>query len=124
MMYAMQVDQDINCRSVGRCVSGPVIDRELGDMISREGAETGSLEERLARPAIPLSVDLGRAFLYARYNVDLSTTGLQALGCGDLEARAVQRMDNATPENIDNLLRIGEAATQQQVTLDHFAGFV
>ena len=123
MMYAMQVDQDINCRSVGRCVSGPVIDRELGDMISREGAETGSLEERLARPAIPLSVDLGRAFLYARYNVDLSTTGLQALGCGDLEARAVQRMDNATPENIDNLLRIGEAATQQ-VTLDHFAGFV
>jgi hypothetical protein len=32
-------------------------------------------------------------------------------------------MDNVTPENIENLLRIGDAAAHQ-VHLDHFAGFV
>ena len=65
-MYGAQVDQDINCRVVGRCVHGAPIDRELGDLIPRrvEGDE---------KKEVPLSEDLGRAFLYARYNAELSS---------------------------------------------------
>jgi hypothetical protein len=123
LLGAMQMDQDINCRSVGRCVAGPVIDRELGDMIPREGPEAGSLEERLSRPAIPLDIDLGRAFLYARYNADLSPRGLDALGCGGLDPAALRRIDNVAPANIESLVHVGEAAARQ-VNLDHFARFV
>ncbi len=32
-MYAMQVDQDINCRTVGHCTYGAVIDLELKYMV-------------------------------------------------------------------------------------------
>jgi hypothetical protein len=36
--------------------------------------------EQYKAPLIPLSTDLGRRFLYARYNADLSATGLRDLG--------------------------------------------
>ena len=29
LMYGVQVDQDINCRTFGRCVHGAEIDREI-----------------------------------------------------------------------------------------------
>jgi hypothetical protein len=106
-MYAVSVDQDINCRSVGRCTYGAAIDRELGDMTQ----------------AAPLSEDLGRAFLYARYNADLSEEGIEKLGCADLEAAPLRAMDKATPENIANLLRVGDAAGNA-VNLAHFGPFV
>ena len=37
LMGGAAVDQDINCRGVGRCVFGHEIDRELGDMVPRRG---------------------------------------------------------------------------------------
>ena len=37
LMYGAQIDQDINCRAVGRCVHGAPIDSELGDLIPRRG---------------------------------------------------------------------------------------
>jgi uncharacterized protein len=80
LMYGSLVDQDINCRAVGRRTHGDVIDREVLDMVPRLGADEGSLSTRLGRARVPLSTDLGRAFLYARYNVDLSADGLKALG--------------------------------------------
>lgn len=106
LMYAISVDQDVNCRATGRCTHGGAIDRELGDMIDRQ----------------PLSEDLGRAFLYARYNATLSDAGLKELGCAGLDAAALRAMDSATPENIANLLRVGDAAAQA-VDLAHFAAF-
>jgi hypothetical protein len=44
---------------------------------------------------VPLSTDLGRAFLYARYNVDLSAEGLAALGFStdEVDPAIAQRMD-------------------------------
>ena len=80
LMYGALVDQDMNCRAIGRCTYGDVIDREVLDMVPREGPDEGNLAQRLARPRVPLDTDLGRAFLYARYNVDLSREGLDALG--------------------------------------------
>lgn len=123
LMYGTLVDQDINCRAVGRCVHGDVIDRELLDMVPREGEPIGTFTQRMARPRLPLSTDLGRRFRYARYNVDLGAASLQALGFGDVEPASVAKMDNATPLNIENLLRIGTAAAAQ-VSNDHFEGFV
>lgn len=123
LMYSVAVDQDINCRTFGRCVHGDVIDRELLDLIDREGGDHGSRAERLARPRRPLEQDLGRAFRYARYNADLSAEGLRGVGLSDEDAGALRRMDNATPENIARLLAVGEAAGRQ-VEAEHFRGFL
>ena len=74
LMYGIQVEQDINCRTLGRCVHGSEIDREMGNLVLP--AETP---------------DLGRFFRYVRYNADLSQKGLNDLGLDDIEAAAVQK---------------------------------
>ena len=63
-------DQDLKCRSVGRCIHGAMMDRELGDMIPRgpDGAQ------------LLISTDAGRSCTYVRYNVEISDLGLEALG--------------------------------------------
>jgi hypothetical protein len=123
LMYGVQVEQDMACRTVGRCTYGETIDREVLDMVPREGDDVGTVEQRLRRPLIPLSRDLGRAFLYVRYNADLSDSGLARFNCGNLRGADVQKMDNATPENIEALIRVGDAAATAQVDLKHFGSF-
>ena len=81
LMSQALFDQDINCRTVGRCVYGPPLDREVGDLVPRDGQGA----------PIPLSTDLGRAFLYARYNAELTRSGLAALGLPELDPTAGQR---------------------------------
>ena len=75
---------------------------------------------------MPLSTDLGRAFLYARYNVDLSAGGLATLGftARDVDPAMAQKMDKADPEHIDLLLKIGTKAAAAQVDARHFGSFV
>jgi len=92
LMYGIQVDQDINCRTIGRCVHGAKLDREILDLV----------------PAEPLAVDLGRRFLYARYNADFSEPALVQLGFPGVASADIQRMDAV--ENISVLLEIGRAA--------------
>jgi predicted acylesterase/phospholipase RssA len=123
LMYGSLVDQDINCRTIGRCTHGDVIDRELLDMIPREGSDEGSLRERLARPRVGLDTDLGRRFLYARYNVDLSDEGLTSLGITDVRAEDARKMDKADAEQIDALLRIGSRAAGQVNIKEHLGAF-
>ena len=108
---------------IGRCTFGDPIDHELADMVPREGPDEGPFERRLARTAVPLSTDLGRAFLYARYNVDLSRDGLARLGFPDIDPVIAQRLDLATPEHIAQLTRIGRAASVQ-VCPEHFGTFL
>jgi hypothetical protein len=105
VMYSAQVDQDINCRMVGRCVFGAPIDREIGDLI----------------PTEPLTTDLGRAFLYARYDADLSAAALKEIGCGDIDAVAVRELDAV--DRLDDLERIGKAVAAQ-VKREHFGTFL
>jgi hypothetical protein len=112
LMYGIQVEQDLACRTVGRCTYGAEIDSEVLDMVPRRS--DGS--------KVPLSEDLGRAFLYVRYNADLSEAGLKDLGCGDLRGEDIRKMDNATAENIEALIRVGEAAGRQ-VEPEHFGAF-
>ena len=108
LMYGIQVDQDINCRTFGRCVHGSEIDREMGNLI-------------LANEGTPAQV-FGRFFRYVRYNADLSQKGLNDLGLADIEAAAVQKMDAV--DQIENLSRVGKAVAQKEVSIDHFGPFV
>jgi predicted acylesterase/phospholipase RssA len=123
LMYGSLVDQDINCRTIGRCTYGDVVDRELLDMVPREGTDEGTLVERLARPRVPLDDDLGRSFLYARYNVDLSDKGLADLGITDASSEEARKMDKADGDHIDLLLRIGSKAAEQVNVRQHFGTF-
>jgi hypothetical protein len=95
LMFGASVDQDVNCRSVGRCVFGAPIDREIGDLIPRDPHGN----------RIPLSEDLGRAFLYARYNADLSAAGLAQLGLKSIDPDRVQGL--ASVDAMDDLRKIG-----------------
>ena len=111
LMYGAMVDQDINCRTLGRCVHGAALDREIGDLIPRDAA--GSI--------VPLTEKLQRRFLYARYNADVSREGLDALGLQDIQPQNVQKLDSV--EFIADLRRVGRRVAQE-VQLEHFGGFV
>jgi hypothetical protein len=111
LMYGALVDQDVNCRVVGRCVAGDPIDREIGDLIPRDEA---------GKP-LPLSEDLGKAFLYARYNAELTAEGLAELGLPDVDPKNVSKLDSV--EFIEDLRRVGRAVVAK-VSLDHFGSFV
>lgn len=118
LMYGAAVDQDINCRIIGRCIHGgeydqetrwtdTAIDRELGDLVTRgdDGVPT-SLDD-----------DLGRQFLYARYNAELSSNWLAKRGLGDVDPASVAQLDSI--ENIDDLVRVGQALAKE-VKIEHF----
>jgi predicted acylesterase/phospholipase RssA len=111
LMYAAMVDQDTNCRSVGRCVHGAPLDREIGDMIPRD--DNGN--------EIPLNQDLGRRFLYARYNADLSRKGLDAMGLNDIKPKNVQKLDSI--EYIEDLRKVGRKVADE-ITIEHFGNFI
>lgn len=75
MLQATVREQDLLCRTFGRCVTGDAIDLELGDL------KTGgtALQERL--------------FRYHRLNLELTSEGLATLGCAHVEARLVRPID-------------------------------
>jgi len=120
LMYAIQVDQDINCRTVGRCTYGAMIDRELMDLTCRVSPDSADPAEWLNSRQRSLDDDLGRAFLYARYNAELTREGLDKLGCQDIIPRDVQQLDSV--EHMDELLRVGRAVGRQ-ISLEHFGSF-
>lgn len=111
LMYGAQVDQDINCRIVGRCVYGERIDSELGDLIPRD--DEGE--------PLPLSQDLGRAFLYMRYNALLNGPWLNRMGLGEIDPIQVSKLDSV--DYIEDLRRIGRRLGEE-VQLEHFGPFV
>ena len=102
-------DQELSCRTIGRCVAGLALDRELGDLIPRTDAGARR----------PLDDDLNRAFLYARYDATLTSEGLASLGCGHINPAAVAALDSV--EAMPELQAIGRAVGAQQVDIDHFA---
>ncbi|MFT3945352.1 MAG: patatin-like phospholipase family protein [Agriterribacter sp.] len=113
LMYAMQVDQDINCRTVGRCIFGAPIDLELGDIIPTD--ENGN--------PLGLDNDAGRHFSYVRYNADLSQAGLEKIGLGDIDSDDVRKMDST--RHMAQLRKVGKEVGKRQVkATEHFKGFM
>jgi hypothetical protein len=100
LMYAALNEQDFLCRVFGDCVAGPPLDREIDTMTPSQGP----LREKL--------------FRYARYNAELTSEGLAALGCGDIEPTSVQQLDSIAA--IPDLQRIGKAVAEKRVDRDHF----
>jgi hypothetical protein len=121
LMYGIQVDQDINCRSVGRCTYGAHLDREILDLVPRQVVDGTTTEHQYDAPEIPLLTDLGRRFLYARYNADLSRQGLDSLGFTNIDPASIQKMDAV--ENIETLLSVGRSAGKK-VAAAHFGSFL
>ncbi len=115
LMYAMQIDQDINCRTIGRCSYGAPIDMEMGDLIPRNNPGVAGSEK------IPLTTNLNRQFLYARYNADLSQPGLDAMGLDHIVSDEVRQMDSV--KYIDKLREVGKTAAAK-VDMAHFGSFV
>jgi uncharacterized protein len=115
LMGGAAVDQDINCRTVGRCVFGPPIDRELGDMIPRK-------DDPVTGKITPLEEDCGRQFLYARFDPDLSRTGLDALGLGAINPTDVEAMDAVA--NIRKMQDVGRAYASKCVEMAPFKMFL
>ncbi|KAA5538854.1 patatin-like phospholipase family protein [Adhaeribacter rhizoryzae] len=113
LMYSMQVDQDINCRTVGRCIFGAPIDRELGDLIP--------LDEE--NNIIGLDSDANRHFSYVRYNADLSQKALDELSLNHIDSDEVRQLDSV--EQIDNLREVGRVVGKSQVKVKtHFRNFI
>jgi uncharacterized protein len=121
LMYGTLIDQDINCRTVGRCTYGTYLDSEILDLVPRQVREGMTTAEQYQAPVIPIATDWGRRFLYARYNADLSETGLRNLGFPDVEPSNIQKMDAV--ENISTLFKIGKAAGGA-VQAAHFGPFL
>jgi uncharacterized protein len=113
LMYAMQVDQDTNCRTVGRCVFGAPIDRELGDLIPVDA--NGKI--------LDIDSNAGRHFTYARYNADLSVEGLANAGLSHIDSDDVRQMDSV--KFIPEMREVGRTVGKQQVDAKkHFANFL
>lgn len=111
LMAGIQVDQDINCRTFGRCVHGAEIDREIGSMVLSEEEEQAGANGQ------------GRFFRYARYNADLSQKGIDALGFAGVSSAAVQQLDAV--DQIGNLRKIGAAVAQRELNVKkHFGPFL
>jgi hypothetical protein len=107
LLSATQVEQDLLCRTFGRCRKGDLLDQEAGALIDAPGSNA-------VRAVPPL-------FTYLRYDADLSESGLTALGLPDLHPDLVQKLDAV--DSIEALRSIGLAAARQVESSD-FAGFL
>ncbi|MGR8965724.1 patatin-like phospholipase family protein [Rhizobium leguminosarum] len=104
LMFAASNEQDLLCRVFGDCRAGESIDREVGDLLGSAGP--------LARET--------KLFTYARYNAELTRTGLDALGLPHIKPEIVQKMDAI--DGMSDLREVGRKAAGR-VKKEHFSGF-
>jgi uncharacterized protein len=103
LMTAISVENDINCRAIGRCVHGDRLDAEIGNLIPTDAAPGP------------------RQFLYARFNPDISREGLAAMDLGDIKPDRLV-LDNVAA--IEDLVRIGKTAAGMVDLPRQFAPFM
>lgn len=103
LMFAALNEQDFLCRTFGDCLSGDLLDREVGDMIGRKGPGP-------------------KLFTYVRYNAELTREGLDKLGLGDIRPKDVQKLDSV--DYIEDLRRVGRAVAEKKVGKEHFKRFL
>ena len=106
LMNAASAGWDMACRTIGECRFGGPIDREFGHGITAPGE--------------PAQWTGPKQFAYLRYDPDVTTEGLAALGLGDVKAENVQVMDSVA--FVDDIQRVGKAFSDK-VTAEHFKNF-
>ena len=107
LMFAALNEQDLLCRAFGACRHGAPLDSEIGNLI-----DTADEPKRGLLPKL---------FTYARYNAELTKTGLQELGLAAIEPKHVQELDSVA--HIAELQEVGRAVASQVATA-HFDGFL
>jgi hypothetical protein len=103
LMFAALNEQDLLCRVFGECLHGDMLDREVGDMIGKQG------------PVDP------KLFTYVRYNAELTSEWLERHGLGHIDPREVQRLDSIS--HMDELQEVGRKVALQ-VRPEHFDAFL
>jgi uncharacterized protein len=104
-MNGASTSQDLLCRSLGRCLAGPEIDREFGSRIDELGVAGTNL------------------FTYVRYNADLSDDSLSAQGFTDERRRRGLRKLDAVG-HISDLEALGHAVGESIDFNRDFADFL
>lgn len=104
LMFGSLNEQDMLCRTFGRCKVGGLLDREIGSLM---GEFKGPVQQRL--------------FTYLRYNAELTHEGLAALGLPEIKPEDVQQMDSI--KHMGELQSVGRAVAKS-VKLEHFEGFL
>ncbi len=107
LMNAAAAGWDMACRMLGDCRFGGPIDREFGSM--------------LGQPGQPPNWSGPKLFAYARYDPDVTSEGLTALGLASIDAQALQEMDSV--KNMPDIQRVGRTFARRHVSLDHLHGF-
>ena len=103
LMRGIAMDVDHSCRTVGRCVAGPRLDREVGNMVSASDESAK------------------REFLYARYDIETSKSNLERMGLGHIDPAGLA-LDNV--EAVLDMQKIGEHLGQQVDLRKQFAPFL
>lgn len=103
LILSTVVEQDVLCRTFGKCIFGNRIDDEI---------------EKLEKSLPPGGKNL---FSYVRYNEELSDEGLTRLGLPKIKPENVVLLDST--DHINELVEIGAAIAAQQVTSQHFKDF-
>jgi|SRR5688572_19863797 len=104
LLNSAAFQQDLLCRVFGDCLVGELLDLEVGDLIRTHG------------PAEP------RLFTYLRYDVPLTTSGLESIGCGQFDAVRLSRLDDVT--GVPQLRQVGAALAEARVRAHDFAAFL
>jgi hypothetical protein len=118
LMYVISKEQDINCRTFWALHLRAVDRQRVVRHACRDATPDCDDKAWLQAPHKPLAEDLGREFLYACYNVDLSREGLDCLGCQQPPGRR-QKLDSV--DHVDDLLAFGAKAGELDVA--HFGNF-
>ena len=99
-------NQDLLCRTFGKCLSGPMLDLELGNLVDTNNT--------LIRPTDPL-------FTYVRYSPSLTRSGLDELGLNHIQPKDVSALDSV--KSIPNLQQVGKVIADREVKPEHFSAF-
>ncbi|NOK36051.1 patatin [Corallococcus exercitus] len=104
LIYSSLNEQDMLCRSFGRCRVGGLLDQEIGTL---QGEFKGPVAQRL--------------FTYLRYNTELTHEGMTALGLPEINPEHLQQLDSI--EYMSELQAVGKAVAKT-VRLEHFESFL
>ena len=103
LMAAALHEQDFLCRIFGKCLAGDLLDCEIGNVIGQ------------GIPNVP------KLFTYARYNIELSREGLDALGLEHINPLHVQQIDSV--DHVGEMQEVGRTLALQKVKAEHFTAF-
>ncbi len=98
LILSSVIEQDTLCRIFGNCLTGPQLDKEVGDLV---GIDTPGGKH---------------LFSYVRYNEELSAAGFARMGITGIALEDVMPIDKT--EHIDELREIGREIAAQ-VRIEH-----